>query len=172
MRPTSLTAFAACAMAALIFLPAAADMPPAPTTLTGNMSAMQFLIGSWNCTVTLAAMQGQPARIDHGTVTYSVVPGNALHSHVTANDYASDYYSGYVDEAKIYWINTIDAYGNVSSETSTDGKLFTGTSTGGGTKTKIRDTFKHPTADTSRDVQEAQSNGVWQTATDASCTRM
>jgi hypothetical protein len=171
MRKTSFTAAVSCAMAMLIFLPASADMPPAQTALAGNMAAMQFLVGSWSCTVKLAAMQGQPARTDHGTVTYAVVPGNALHSHVTANDYASDNFTGYVDEAKLYWMNTIDAYGTVSSETSTDGKVFTGTSTGGGTKSKIRDTFTHPTPDTTRDVQEVQSNGAWQTATDASCTR-
>jgi hypothetical protein len=159
-------------MATLLFLPAAADMPTAPTALTGNMSAMQFLIGSWTCTVKVAAMHGQPAATDHGVVTYSVVPGNAIHSHVTANDYASDYYSGYVDPAKIFWMNAIDAYGTVSSETSTDGKVFSGSSTSGGTKSNIRDTFSHPTPDATRDLQEVQTNGAWQTATDASCTRI
>jgi hypothetical protein len=159
-------------MAVLIILPASADMPPAQPALVGNMAAMQFLVGSWSCAVKLAAMQGQPARTDHGTVTYDVVPGNALHSHVTANDYASDNFSGYVDEAKIYWTNTIDAYGTVSSETSTDGKIFSGTSTGGGTTSQIRDTLTHPTSDTIRDVQEVQTKGAWQTATDASCTRI
>ncbi len=171
MRQTSFTAAVACAMAMLIFLPAAADMPPPQSALTGNMSAMQFLIGTWSCTVKLAASQDQPARSEQGVVTYTMVPGNAIHSHVSASDYASDYYTGYVDEAKIYWINTIDAYGSVSSETSTDGKVFTGSNTGGGTTSKIRDTFTHPTPDTTRDLQEVESNGAWQTATDASCTR-
>ena len=171
MKQTSLIAAASCAVALLIFLPAAADMPPMPTALTGNMSSMQFLIGTWSCTVKVAASQDQPATTDQGVVTYAVVPGNAIHSHVTASDYSSDYYSGYVDKAKIYWMNTIDAYGTVSSETSTDGKIFTGSSTGGGTKSKIRDTFTHPTPTTTRDVQEVESNGAWQTATDASCTR-
>jgi hypothetical protein len=156
----------------LIILPASADMPPAETALTGSMSAMQFLIGSWTCTVKIAAMHGQPAATDHGVITYSVVPGNAIHSHVTASDYAEDYYNGYVDQAKIYWMNAIDAYGTVSTETSADGKLFTGSSTSGGTTSNIRDTFSHPTSDTIRDVQEVQSNGAWQSATDASCTRI
>jgi hypothetical protein len=172
MRHTSFTAAASCAMAMLLFLPAAADMPPAPVTLTGNMSAMQYLIGSWTCTVKIAAMHGQPAATDHGVATYSVVPGNAIHSHVTASDYASDNYSGYVDQAKIYWMNAIDAYGTVSNETSTDGKVFSGWSTSEGTKSNIRDTFSHPTADATRDLQEVQTNGKWQTATDASCTRI
>jgi hypothetical protein len=172
MKKTSSIAAVSCAMAMLIILPASADMPPAQTALTGNMSSMQFLIGSWSCTVKIAASQDQPAITDHGVVTFSVVPGNAIHSHVTASDYASDYYSGYVDKAKIFWMNTIDAYGSVSSETSTDGKIFTGENSGAGTKSKIRDTFSHPTADTTRDLQEVQSNGAWKTATDASCTRI
>jgi hypothetical protein len=159
-------------MALLIFLPAAADMPPAQPALAGNMAAMQFLVGSWSCTVKIAAMHGQPAATYHGVVTYSVVPGNALHSQVTASDYASDNFSGYVEDAKLYWMNAIDAYGTVSNETSTDGKVFNGTSTGGGTKSTIRDTFSHPTSDTTRDVQEVQSNGEWQTATDAACKRI
>jgi hypothetical protein len=172
MKITSFVASAFCALAVLVVLPASADMPPPSAALTGNMSAMQFLIGSWTCTVNIAAMHGQPASTDHGILTYSVVPGNAIHSHVTANDYAEDYYSGYVDAQKSYWMNAIDAYGTVSTETSTDGKVFTGSSTSEGTKSKIRDTFTHPTADTTRDVQEVQSNGAWQTATDASCTRI
>jgi hypothetical protein len=172
MRKTSFTAAVSSAMALLIFLPASADMPPAQPALAGGMAAMQFLVGSWSCTVKLAAMQGQPARTDHGTVTYSVVPGNALHAQVTAGDYASENFSGYVEDAKVYWTNTIDAYGTVSSETSKDGKVFTGTSTGGGTTSTIRDTITHPASDTTRDVQEVQSNGAWQTATDASCKRI
>lgn len=172
MRQTSLTAAASCALAVLIFLPASADTPPPQTPLTGGMSSMRFLIGSWTCTVKVAAMHGQPATTEHGVVTYSVVPGNAMHSHVTTSDYASDNYSGYDDASKTYWINTIDAYGTMSSETSTDGTVFTGENTTAGVKSKIRDTFTHPAADSARDVQEVQSNGDWVTATDASCTRI
>jgi hypothetical protein len=172
MRQISFIAFASCgAMVSLIFLPASADTPSGQTALTGNMAAMQFLVGSWDCTVKVAAMQGQPATTDHGVVAYTVVPGNAIHSHVAASDYASDNYSGYVDSSKSYWMSTIDAFGDVSSETSTDGKVFSGSSTGGGRTSQIRDTLSHPMSNTIRDVQEVQSNGTWQTATDASCTR-
>jgi hypothetical protein len=172
MKQTYLAAAASCAMALLALLPASADSPPPQTALTGNMAAMQFLIGSWNCSVKVAAMQGQPAITDSGVVTYSVVPGNAIHSHVTASDYASDNYSGYDEKSTSFWMSTIDAFGDVGSETSTDGKVFSGSSTSAGTTSQIRDTFSHPTSTTIRDVQEVQSNGSWTTATDASCTRI
>src|ERR1700719_905293 len=94
---SSFPAFAL-SLAASIYL-IAMTAKPAPATaassLTGDMAPMQFLVGSWDCSVKIAAMNGQPASTDHGTITYSVVPGNALHSHVTANDYADDSYTGY-----------------------------------------------------------------------------
>jgi hypothetical protein len=135
------------------------------------MSSMQYLVGSWNCDVKIAAMPGQPAASDHGIVTYSVSPGNALHSHVTAKDYAADYYSGYGDKSKTFWMNTIDGYGNLSGETSKDGKVFTGSSMAGNNKTQIRDTFTRPTPSTTRDLQEFQTGGAWHTASDSTCTR-
>ena len=173
MRQFSLCAAFVCSMAALALLPAAADTPAAASAmaLTGKMSSMQFLIGSWNCNVKIAAMQGQPAATATGIVTYSVVPGNAMHSHVTAKEYASDYYSGYVDKSKIFWMNTIDAYGNSSNETSTDGKVYSGPGMGGGATMQIRDTFSRPTPNTTRDLQEVQTKGAWHMATDSTCTR-
>jgi hypothetical protein len=175
MRQLSLYAAFAFAMTALACLPAAADTAAAATSdtaLTGTISSMQYLIGSWNCSVKIAASEGQPAATDHGVLTYSVVPGNALHSHVTANDYAADQYIGYVDKSKLFWMNTIDAYRNLAGETSTDDKVFTGSSTGSQGKIQIRDTFTRPTSNTVRDLQEFQSNGAWHMASDSTCTRM
>ena len=162
----------ALAIAALSIVPAAGDTAGASASgLSSQMASMQYLVGSWNCDVKVAASAQGPAGTDHGVVTYSVVPGNALHLHVTAADYAADTYYGYVEKTKTYWMSTIDAYGNASTESSTDGKTYTGSSTGGGTTTKIRDTFTHPAAGTIRDVQEFQTSGAWHSATDSTCTR-
>jgi hypothetical protein len=163
------------AIGALTIVPAVADTPaPAATetVLTGKMASMQFLVGSWNCDVKVAASASGPAGTDHGVVTYSVVPGNALHLHVTAADYAADSYSSYVEKTNTYWMSTIDAYGNASIETSADGKVFAGSSTGSGATTQIRDTFTRPSTGTIRDLQEFQTNGAWSTATDSTCTRI
>jgi hypothetical protein len=171
---SSFTAFAF-SLAAFVYLIAMTGKPApatADSSLTGDMAPMQFLVGSWDCGVKIAAMNGQPASTDHGTLTYSVVPGNALHSHVTANDYADDSYTGYVDKSKMFWMNTIDAYENLTGETSTDGKIFSGSTTGSDGKKEIRDTLSRPTSKTIRDLQEYQIDGAWHMATDAVCTRM
>jgi hypothetical protein len=163
------------AIGALSIVPVAADTP-APdsqgSVLTGTMASMQFLVGSWNCDVKVAASASGPAGTDHGVVTYSVVPGNALHLHVAAADYAADSYSSYVEKTKTYWMSTIDAYGNASTETSTDGKIFAGSSTGSGATTQIRDTFSRPATGTIRDLQEFQTSGAWHSATDSTCKRI
>jgi hypothetical protein len=90
---------------------------------------------------------------------------------VTATDYAADSYSSYVAKTSTYWMSTIDAYGNASTETSSDGKIFTGSSTGGGATTQIRDTFSRPATGTIRDLQEYQSSGAWHVLSDSTCTR-
>ena len=165
----------ACALGSLAVVPGAADAPAAAspsTVLTGKMASMQYLVGSWNCDVKVPASASGPAGIDHGVVTYSVVPGNALHLHVTAEDYAADSYSGYVEKSNAYWMTTIDAYGTASTESSTDGKVFAGSSAGGGTSTQIRDTFTRPATNTIRDLQEFKTNGAWNMASDSTCTRV
>jgi hypothetical protein len=175
MRTFLQCAALASSCAAIAVVPAAAgESAPAasPAALTGHMTSMQFLIGSWNCSVKLPAGSGEPATTDHGVVAYSVVPGNAIHAHVTAMDYADDSYIGYVDKAKLFWTNTIDAYGALSGETSTDGKLFTGSSAQGQVKMKVRDTISRPKQNTTRDLQEFQSNGSWHMASDSTCTRI
>lgn len=175
MRTLFRGAWLAGAIGALSVLPAVGDTP-APSVpgsvLTGKMASMQYLVGSWSCDVKVAASAAGPAGTDHGVVTYSVVPGNALHLHVTAADYAADSYSGYVEKSKTYWMSTVDAYGNASAETSADGKVFAGSSTGGGATMQIRDTFTRPASTTIRDLQEVQTKGAWQSATDSTCTRI
>ncbi|HKW44096.1 MAG TPA: hypothetical protein VJN22_00480 [Candidatus Eremiobacteraceae bacterium] len=174
MRTFSLWAAAACALALTSLLPATAgsSAPASDTALAGKMAAMQYLLGSWNCKVQISAMMGQPAATAEGVLTYSAVPGNALHAHVTAKEYASDSYSGFDDKKQTFWLNTVDGYANVSSESSSDGKVFSGPSTGSQGKMQIRDTFSRPASNTIRDLQEYQSKGVWQTASDSTCTRI
>src|SRR4029077_5777751 len=165
----------ACALGSLAVVPAAADAPATSgsgAALTGKMASMQYLVGSWKCDVKLPASASGPAGTDHGVVTYSVVPGNALHAHVTAADYAADTYGGYVDKSNAFWLSTIDAYGTTSTESSADGKVFAGSSSGGGTTTQIRDKLSRPATDTIRDLQEFETNGAWNMASDSTCTRV
>ena len=133
---------------------------------------MAFLIGSWNCSVKLAAMMGNPAGTDHGVLTFAKSPGNTIRAHTAAADYASDQYYGYNAKTKTHWMSETDIDGLLAFETSKDGVTFTGTSMSDGSSTPTRDTFTHPTASTIRDVTEIETKGKWSTLADANCTKM
>ena len=131
----------------------------------------QFLLGTWNCTVNLAAMQGQPATTDHGAMTISTAPYMTLHSHVSAKDYNSATYQGYDTKTKTHWLNTVDTIGEVTIETSTDGTVFTGTTWQGGTATPTRDTQTKISDTKIRDVTEIKPKDTWTKLADAVCTK-
>lgn len=150
----------------------------ASATAGGSMTAggmpsdhMSYLIGTWNCTVTLAGMMGKPATTDHGTLTFSMGPHETIHAHVAATDYAQDAYYGYDPKTKTHWTTAADTEGVIASETSKDGVTFTGTSIGGGMSTPTRDTLTHPSARAIRDLTEIETNGKWTTLADSHCTK-
>ncbi len=130
------------------------------TTSMGSMTAMpkshQYLLGVWQCTVHLAAMGGEPATTDHGTLTISMAPGNTIHWHVGASDYMSSSYEGYDVRSKTHWLNTVDTTGVVTAETSKDGMVYTGTSLEGGKSTPTRDTQTKISDTEIRDITEIQ----------------
>ena len=133
---------------------------------------MAYLIGSWKCGVSLAAMMGNPATTDHGTLTFSMTPHQTIHSHVAAADYAQDAYYGYDAKTKTHWMSSADTGGVIVTETSKDGVTFTGSSMAGGMTTPTRDTFTHPSATTIRDLTEIEQSGKWGKLADATCTKM
>lgn len=170
MRKFSVAAAFSCAVAAVAFFAPAMVVPANPAgALTGKMATMQFLVGSWNCNVKIVASPGQPSTTKHGIVAFSVSPGNTLHSHMTAEEYAADTYSGYTDKLKFFWLTQIDVYFDESGETSKDGKVFVGEGLSTG---RIRDTFSRPTPTTTRDLQESKTNGSWHMISDSLCTRI
>ena len=131
-----------------------------------------YLIGSWTCSVALAAMMGEPAMTDHGTMTISASPGMTLHTHVTAKDYMSDSYEGYDMKTKTHWLSTTDIQGNTVLEMSTDGTVFTGTTWRAATATPTRDTQTKLSDTKIRDVTEIKENGKWTKIADAVCTKV
>ena len=133
---------------------------------------MAFIIGSWNCTVKLAAMMGNPAGTDHGVVTFSKSPGDTIHQHTAAADYAADQYYGYNVKTKTHWTSATDIGGTIVSETSKDGVTFTGTTYANGMSTPTRDTFTHPSASKIRDLTQIEMKGTWSMLADANCTKM
>jgi hypothetical protein len=106
--------------------------PARADDLTGNMAAFSYLVAKpWNCTTSVPAMAGQPARTDQSTATFEVAPGNAVHNHVRSAVFSGDFYFGYSDRMSTYWQAGSDNMGGHSFLTSTDGKTYTGTSSMG-----------------------------------------
>ena len=130
-----------------------------------------YLLGNWNCTVNLPAMMGHGAEVDHGAMTISVSPMMTLRSHVDAKDYMSDSYEGYDMKTKTHWLTTSDTTGQVTSETSVDGKTFTGTTWGDGAATPIRDVQTKLSDTKIRDITTLKMNGSWSMLADATCIK-
>ncbi|HYL28209.1 MAG TPA: hypothetical protein VEW74_10285 [Candidatus Nitrosotalea sp.] len=163
----SFFAAAAAAMAASVIYAA----PARADDLTGKMTPYSYLIGTpWNCTTSVPAMAGQPARTDHAAATFDVVGGNVVHNHVQSNFYAGDFYFGYSDRAGSYWQTSSDNLGGYSFLTSTDGNTYTGTSSMG--TTSMQDTTSYAkVADNKVTIHEVLSGGPMAGTFDTVCTK-
>lgn len=168
-----LTVLLLCAAAAALTVPrsASADNSMSSSSTLSMPPSHMYLIGTWNCSVKLAAMQGQPAMTDTGVMTIAVSPSMTLHSHVAAKDYMSDTYQGYTAKTKTHWLNTSDTVGEVTVETSKDGIVFTGTTLQGATSTPTRDTQTKISDTKLRDITEIKGDGKWTQIADAVCTK-
>jgi hypothetical protein len=142
----------------------------ADSALTGEMAAFNYLMGSWNCSTQLPAMNGQPARTEPATVTFDAVPGNVVHDHVASADYAGDDYFGYNAKMKLYWSASADNAGAHGSATSPNGKTYTGTSAIGPMTMNLTSTYTQVSPGNVT-FHEVISGGGEQVTIDSSCTR-
>ncbi|MGA8532706.1 MAG: hypothetical protein WB615_01210 [Candidatus Tumulicola sp.] len=157
----------------VLALAAFSGMAPAraaDATLTGQMAPFSYLVGSWNCTTQVPAMNGQPAHSEPTTVTFEVVPGNAFHDHVASADYAGDDYFGYADKMKTYWSASADSTGAHGTATSPDGKTYTGTSAIGPMSMTVTSTYTR-VSENNVTFHEVISGAGQQATIDSSCTR-
>lgn len=116
-------------LAALACLACAAQPACAADTLTGQMAGRNFLLGSsWNCITNVPSIMGMPARTDAMTVTFDVAPRNVLHVTLAGADYRGDEYFGYSDRSNNFWSTSASSHGIHTFATSTDGKIYSGTS--------------------------------------------
>lgn len=156
------------------FVIAALALPAGPAraadALTGNMQPFSYLLGApWNCSTSVPAMAGQPARTDQGTATFEVVPGNVVHNHVSTPNYAGDFYFGYSTRMSTFWQADADSMGGYSFMTSTDGKAYTGTSSMGPMNSPATVTYAK-VSDSKVTVHEVLS-GSMPVTFDSICTR-
>jgi hypothetical protein len=100
---------------------------PAPAigseTLTGRMAVFESLLGApWTCSAQAATY----------SAAYTVAPGNTLHGHLYSKDGDEDEYVGFDAQRNVYWVDDADSNGATESQTSADGKTFTGSLSDGG----------------------------------------
>lgn len=142
------------------------------TAYAHNGAPDPWLIGTWNCNVTIPASPGYPARTHHGLMVITDAPDVTMHFHVGAAGYNSDSYGGYDKKAKTYWNAASDSTGVATFETSRDGTVYMGTSSQVGNKTITRDTFTADAGHTRiRDITELLQGGAWKKVSDVVCTK-
>jgi hypothetical protein len=157
----------ALALAASLAMPLSAGAQ----ALTGQMVPYGYLIGApWNCTTNVPAMMGQPAHTDQGTATFEAVPGNVVHNHVATPTYAGDFYFGYSTRMSSFWQTSADSFGGHGFLTSTDGKVYTGTTSMGPMSSQESVTYTRvaPNKVTVHDVVTGQGPQI---VIDSVCTR-
>jgi|SRR5579863_666874 len=142
-----------------------ADSPPVQSAMPNQA----FMLGTWDCTVRLAAMGGHPASTGHSTLTITPGPNGTQRTHVSSQGYAADNYEGYDAKSGTHWLNGADSLGAASFETSTDGIVFTGTTWENGAAMTTRDTRTRLGMAKIRDVSEVRANGKWSHLLDAVC---
>ena len=110
--------------------------------LTGKMAMYDYLLaGPWSCATKVPAMQGKPAHTDQSAVRFEVVPGNVLHAHATASDYAGDDYYAFDSKSSTYWDGNLGSDGSHGYASSADGNTYTGQTWSGKTPSKITTTY-------------------------------
>ncbi len=163
--------FTAVAVFAVVSSAAFASPARAADALTGKMALYNYLLGGpWSCTTKVPAMQGKPAHADQSTVRFEVVPGNALHDHVTASDYAGDDYFAFDSKSNMFWDGNLGSDGSHGYASSSNGNTYTGQTWSGKTPSKITTTYTK-VSPTSVKVHVVTSMGGHPMTIDSACTR-
>ncbi len=140
-------------------------------SLSGQMAPFSYLVAApWNCTTNVPAMGGQPAHTDQGTATFEIVPGNVVHNHVATPAYVGDFYFGYSTRMSSFWQADADSVGGHGFLTSTDGRVYTGTTSMGPMSAQDTVTYTK-VAPNKVTVHEVVAGSGPQTVIDSVCTR-
>ncbi len=95
-------------------------------TLTGKLTRLQYLIGTWNC-VTKASMIQQTQT---GHYHFWIEPGNVIGNEYSATGYSDSGYIGWMPSERRWWSNSAGRFGGISYETgeasATNVQLMTG----------------------------------------------
>lgn len=167
----SLAVVLSCVVAAASGAAARGDNSMSPSSMTMMPKNHMYLLGTWQCRVKLAAMDGGPEQTVSSTLTIDVSPSMTLHSHVSSKQYGSDTYQGYDPKTKTHWMALADTLSNAGYETSKDGVVFVGNEWGNSGTIPVRDTQTKISDTKIRDVTEFKIKGKWTQLADITCTK-
>jgi hypothetical protein len=158
-------------LSAILCFSYAAAPSQAADTLTGQMAGRNFLLGgSWNCTTAVPAIMSMAARTENLTLTFDVAPRNVMHVALAGTDERGDEYFGYSEQYKNYWSVSATSHAIHGFATSTDGKVYTGTSYLGTGSMDDSITYTK-VSDTKTSVHEVLSGNGNSFAIETTCTR-
>jgi hypothetical protein len=147
---------------------------PAPA-LTGPITKLQYLIGTWSCTTNVAASPTMAASTHQGTMMFSVEPSNTVGFYLQSDIYSTGGYIGWVDAKKMWWSSSADNFGGVVSEAGPDsagaGSTLTGTTLYQGQTIGSRDTITKISDTKYHDLYEIQNGGAWSMGAESTCTK-
>jgi hypothetical protein len=159
-------------LAAVLGALLAVDRSSAATpALSGNMTKLQYLLGTWACQTKLPAMGKEPAGTHAGTISFEIEPGNTVGYDVSAPEYSAAGYLGYQEAKKLWWSSGADNFGGVTFESSTNGNVLTGMTFWGGKHISSRDTITKSSNTKYEDLYQVQQGGKWTLGADSICTK-
>jgi len=140
-------------------------------TLTGKLTGVQYLIGTWSC-VTKASL---PPQTQTGQYRFWMEPGNVIGNYYRAKSYSGSGYIGWMPSERRWWSNSAGRFGGISYETgegsATNVQLLTGSTWFQGQPSPSRDTITKNSGTSFRDVFEMKTNAKWSVVADSSCTK-
>jgi hypothetical protein len=135
----------------------------APPTLSGKMTQLKYLVGTWTCTTKVASIGNMPAQTIPAKSVYWIEQGNVIANYYSSKPYSSSGFFGWMGSKKLWWSDGSDIYGGVDFETGKDSgtnvHVMTGTNWSQGDVSAARDTMTK-TSDTSySDAFQLMKNG-------------
>lgn len=132
-------------VAGIVLVPVSRASSDAAPMLSGKMTQLKYLVGTWSCTTKVAAMGKTPAQIISAKSIYWVEPGNVIGDYYSSKPFSSSGFIGWSNSKKLWWSNGADEYGSVDFETGKDSdtsvQVLTGTNWYQGVASQSRDTI-------------------------------
>jgi len=156
-----------------LVISASSAAPPA-RTLTGQMTQLQYLVGTWHCTIAVSAQGKMAAHTDVGTLLFDVEPSNTVGYYISSGPYAAGGFYGWVASKQLWYVSGADNFGGTSFETGSGSgglMMMTGSTTMQSRTMTTRDKYTKASATKIGDLSQYLKAGRWLTSYNSTCTK-